>query len=189
MTDERKLLARARDYMRELAQLRDPLTGGPITSETLTEQRLSRCFAFVAAYLDRDLCRTADQKEIYIPTAKEGQGICSETDVPAVEFYERLASAASAAGKQAVSARQFNHFLLRSELVDARVDSVFVERRVLRANARSEEVGIYDKPMLSPRTGAMMHTLMFSPETQRWLLGLLPDLAKEQQEQGGNNGR
>ena len=64
------------------------------------------------------------------------------------------------------------------------MDSVFVERRVLRANDRSEQVGIYDKPTLSPRTGAMVHTLMFSPDTQRWLLGLLPDLAKEQKEQG-----
>lgn len=190
MPDERAMIARARDYLRELSQGNDPMTGRPITPQSeLDEARLKRCFAFVAAYLDRDLARRANEQEIYFPTPEQARNICSVEDIPATEFYDRLARAAIAAGKMPVSARQINHFLLRAGLIEARVDSVFVERKVLRANERSEEAGIYDKPCLSPRTGAMMHTLMLSPETQRWLLRILPDLLeserKEQQEHDG----
>jgi hypothetical protein len=78
--------------------------------------------------------------------------------------------------------KSFNHFLIRAGFADARVESVFVERRVLRAGERSEEVGIYDKPRLSPRTGALTYTLMFPPETQHWLLRCLPDIVAAEEQ-------
>ena len=176
MADERAVLARARDYMRELSEGRDPLTGRDVEDDVLGQPRLRRCFAFVAAYLQRELERSADESEAFLPTPDEQSRICCEEDVSAADFYERINAAAAAAGKPPISPREINHFLLRSGLVDGRVESVFVERRVLRANERSQEVGIYDKPRLSPRTGAMTHTLMFPPETQRWILKCLPDI-------------
>ena len=185
MLNEKAMVARARDYMLELSRGNDPLTGKPLSLVTeLEQERLQRCFAFVAAYLDRELQRAADAEQIYLPTREEAQSICTDEDIAATEFYDRLARAASAAGKVSVSGRQINHFLLRAGLVEARVDSMFVERKVLRANERSAEVGIYDKPRLSPRTGAMMHTLMFSADTQRWLLRILPDLIRQERQEG-----
>ena len=185
MADEKAVLARARDYMRELAEGRDPLTGREVPDDVLGQPRLRRCFAFVAAYLQRELERTADENETFLPTPDEQSRICCDEDVPAADFYERINACAAAAGKPPIPPREINHFLLRSGLVDGRVESVFVERRVLRANERSEEVGIYDKPRLSPRTGALTHTLMFPPETQRWILRCLPDiLASKGQKEG-----
>lgn len=177
MADEKAVLARARDYMRELSEGRDPLTGRAVDDEVLGQPRLRRCFAFVAAYLQRELTRAADENDTFFPTAEQAMAICTDADIPAAEFYERLNAAAVAAGKTPVTPREINHFLIRSGFADARVESVFVERRVMRAGERSEEVGIYDKPRLSPRTGAMTYTLMFPPETQHWILRCLPDIA------------
>ena len=188
MADEKAVLARARDYMRELSEGRDPLTGRPAEDEVLGQPRLRRCFAFVAAYLQRELERSADESEVFLPTPEDVSRICCDEDVAASDFYERINEAAVAAGKPPIPPREINHFLLRSGLVDGRVESVFVERRVLRANERSEEVGIYDKPRLSPRTGALTYTLMFPPETQHWILKCLSDiLAKREQEEEGDN--
>lgn len=182
MADERAVLARARDYMRELSEGRDPLTGRPIEDGVMDQPRLRRCFAFVAAYLQRDLERSADEREEFLPTEEQRQKICLDEDIPAAEFYERLNAAATAAGKPTISPRDINHFLIANGFAEGRVESVFVERRVLRMGARAEEVGIYDKPRLSPRTGALTYTLMFPSETQHWLLRCLPDIlaAREQ---------
>ena len=181
MTDEKRLIARARDYMRELAEGRDPLTGRtPEGDSVLDEPRMRRCFAFVATYLQRELERASATDELYLPTEAEAKLICSEEDVSAAEFYERLAARASVVGQTPVSSREINHFLLRSALVTGHVESVFVERRVLRATERGKELGIYDKPRLSPRTGALTQTLMLTPEAQHWLLGMLPALASEE---------
>ena len=181
MADEKAVLARARDYMRELSEGRDPLTGREVDDEVLGQPRLRRCFAFVAAYLQRELSRSADD-EVFLPTDDEAQTICTEEDIPAAEFYERMNAAAVAAGKTPVTAREINHFLIRSGFADARVESVFVERRVMRAGERSEEVGIYDKPRLSPRTGALTYTLMLPYETQHWLLRCLTDIVAAREE-------
>lgn len=182
MADEKAVLARARDYMRELSEGRDPLTGRHVDDEVLGQPRLQRCFAFVAAYLQRELTRAADESETFTPTPDEESRICCDEDLPAADFYERINAAAVASGKPPIPPREINHFLLRSGLVDGRVESVFVERRVLRANERSETVGIYDKPRLSPRTGALTYTLMFPPETQHWLLRCLPDILAPREE-------
>jgi hypothetical protein len=182
MADETPVLARARDYMHELSEGRDPLTGRAVDDEVLGQPRLRRCFAFVAAYLQRELTRAADENDAFLPTDEQAMTICTDADIPAAEFYERLNAAAVAAGKTPVSAREINHFLIRAGFADARVESVFVERRVLRAGERSEEVGIYDKPRLSPRTGALTYTLMFPPETQHWLLRCLPDIVAAEEQ-------
>lgn len=184
MADEKAVLARARDYMKELSEGRDPLTGRAVDDEVLGQPRLRRCFAFVAAYLQRELTRAADGEDAFLPTGEAADAICTDEDIPASEFYERISAAAAAAGKTPVSAREINHFLIRAGFADARVESVFVERRVLRAGERSEVVGIYDKPRLSPRTGALTYTLMFPPETQHWLLRCLPDIVAAQTEEG-----
>ena len=181
MADEKAVLARARDYMRELSEGKDPLTGRTLEDEVLAQPRLRRCFAFVAAYLQRELTRTADD-DTFFPEGEQAVAICTDEDIPASDFYERISTAASAAGKVPVPPREINHFLIRAGFADARVESVFVERRVLRAGERAEEVGIYDKPRLSPRTGALTHTLMFPPETQYWLLRCLPAIAAGQTE-------
>lgn len=177
MADEKAVLARARDYMRELSEGRDPLTGRAVDDEVLSQPRLRRCFAFVAAYLQRELTRAADAEDTFLPTEEQADSICIEEDIAATDFYERMNAAAVAAGKTPVSPREINHFLIRAGFADARVESVFVERRVLRAGERAEEVGIYDKPRLSPRTGALTYTLMLPPETQHWLLRCLSDIA------------
>lgn len=188
MADEKAVLARARDYLRELSEGRDPLTGRVVDDEVLSQPRLRRCFAFVAAYLQRELARAADAEEVFVPTDEQAASICCEEDIPAAEFYERLNAAAVAAGKPPIPPRAINHFLMQSGFADGRVESVFVERRVLRAGERAEEVGIYDKPRLSPRTGALTYTLMFPPETQHWLLRCLPAILapeEENDEEGG----
>lgn len=188
MADEKAVLARARDYMRELSEGRDPLTGRQVDDEVLSQPRLRRCFAFVAAYLQRELARSVDAEETFIPTDEQAAAICCEEDIPAADFYERLNAAAVASGKPPIPPRTINHFLMRAGFADGRVESVFVERRVLRAGDRAEEVGIYDKPRLSPRTGALTYTLMFPPETQHWLLRCLPDIlapTEEESEEGG----
>lgn len=184
MAEEKQLLARARDYMQALSEGKHPLTGRSLEQDTaLDEPRLRRCFAFVAAYLQRELTRATDSTQVYVPTPEEAARLCSDEDVVAADFYDRIAAAASAAGKRAVTAREINDFLLRSALIEGKVESVFVERRVLRATERSEELGIYDKPRLSPRTGAMTHALMLTPEAQAWLLGVLPLIVQPPQEQ------
>jgi hypothetical protein len=182
--DESRLLARARDYMHELAEGRDPLTGRPLSDATeLDQPKLRRCFAFVEAYLQRELTRAADASKTHLPNEREERDICSEEDVPATEFYARLAAVATAAGKLPVSERCINNYLLRAGLVDGRVESVFVERKTLRSNARSEELGIYDVPRISPRTGALCHTLMLTPDAQHWLIRALPHIVDEAQAQ------
>lgn len=182
MMDESKLLARARDYMQELSEGRDPLTGRPLSDVTeLDQPKLRRCFAFVAAYLQRELTRAADTTQTHIPDEREERDICSEEDIPASEFYARLAAVATAAGQLPVSERRINNYLIRAGLVDGRVESVFVERKTLRANERSEEMGIYDVPRISPRTGALCHTLMLTPEAQHWIVRSLPHIVAEEQ--------
>lgn len=188
MADERAVLARARDYLRELSEGRDPLTGRPAEDEVLSQPRLRRCFAFVAAYLQRELARSAEEGETFLPTEEQKLQICLDEDIPASEFYDRLNAAATASGKPPIQPRDINHFLILGGFAEGRVESMFVERRVLRAGARADEVGIYDKPRISPRTGALTYTLMFPPETQHWLLGCLPDIlapAEEKEEEGG----
>ena len=184
MADEKAVLARARDYMKELSEGRDPLTGRQVDDEVLGQPRLRRCFAFVAAYLQRELTRAADD-DTFLPEGEQAAAICTDEDIAAADFYERISTAASAAGKTPVTAREINHFLIRAGFADARVESVFVERRVLRAGERAEEVGIYDKPRLSPRTGALTSTLMFPPETQYWLLRCLPAIVAARQAEDG----
>ncbi len=180
MAEEKQLLARARDYMQALSVGRDPLTGRAVAEDSvLDEPRMRRCFAFVAACLQRELSRASDAETVYLPSAAEQKELCSHEDIAAPDFYERLTDAAAAAGKAPIPAREINHFLIRSGLAEGRVESVFVERRVLRATDRAEEMGIYDKPRLSPRTGALTHTLMFTSEAQAWLLRVLPDILAE----------
>ena len=179
MADEKQLLARARDYMQALSEGKHPLTGREVESDgVLDEPRMRRCFAFVAAYLQRELAQAADDATVYLPTPEEQRRLCLDEDVPASAFYERMHAAAVAVGKRALSPREINHFLMRAGLAEGRVESVFVERRVLRATERAEDIGIYDKPRLSPRTGELTHTLMLTPEAQGWLLHMLPDIAK-----------
>ena len=184
MADEKAVLARARDYMRELSEGKDPLTGRTLEDEVLAQPRLRRCFAFVAAYIQRELSKESDTAQYFLPNEQEIERLVSEEDVPAADFYERLVMAATDAGLQAITPRQINHFLLREGLVDGRVESVFVERKALRANDRSEQLGIYDKPRLSPRTGALTHTLMLTPGAQEWLCHLLPVLIEREREMG-----
>jgi hypothetical protein len=182
--DENKLLARARDYMHELAEGRDPLTGRAVDGDSvLDEPRMRRCFAFVAAYIQRELERGSDDVQYFFPDGNAMDALVSEEDVVAADFYERLATAATDAGRRAITPRQINHFLLREGIVDGRVESVFVERKVLRANDRSEELGIYDVPRISPRTGALCHTLMLTPDAQHWLIRALPHIVDEAQAQ------
>ena len=179
MIDEKLLLARARDYMNALSEGRDPLTGRALSDATaLDEPKLRRCFAFVAAYLQRELTRAADASQTHLPNEREERDICSDGDVPASEFYARLAAVATAAGQLPVSERRINNYLLAAGLVDGRVESVFVERKTLRANERSEEMGIYDVPRISPRTGALCHTLMLTPEAQHWIVRMLPHIVE-----------
>ena len=183
MADEKAMIARARDYMRELSEGRDPLTGREVQADAVLEQpRLRKCFAFVADVLQRELLRSCDRTDVFLPTSEQATRICTDEDIPASEFYRRMSDEAVAHAQTPVSGREINDFLLRSGLVDGRMESVFVERRVLRANARSEQVGIYDKLRISPRTGSLSYTLMFSPDTQRWLIKLLPDLVSGLQE-------
>lgn len=185
MADEKQILARARDYMNQLARGRDPLTGRMADGDSvLDEPRLRRCFAFVAAYIQRELEKENTQTPYFFPDESAIDALVSEEDVVAADFYERLTLAATDAGLRAVTPRQINHFLLREGLVDGRVESVFVEKRVLRANDRSEELGIYDKPRLSPRTGALTHTLMLTPRAQEWLCHMLPVLIEREREMG-----
>lgn len=183
MADESRLLARARDYMHELAEGRDPLTGRPLSDATeLDQPKLRRCFAFVEAYLQRELTRAADASQTHLPNEREERDICSEEDVPATEFYARLVAVATAAGQRPVSERRINNYLLRAGLVDGRVESVFVERKTLRANERSEELGIYDVPRISPRTGALCHTLMLTPAAQHRIVRMLPHILESEQQ-------
>lgn len=181
MVDENVLLARARDYMKELSEGRDPLTGRTVTSDSvLDEPRMRKCFGFVAAYIQRELTRTTQEQEYFFPNEGQIGALCDEQDMLASDFYDRLCSAAAAEGKRAVTPRQINHFLLREALVDGRVESMFVERKVLRANERSVEIGIYDKPRLSPRTGALTYALMLTPDAQAWLCRMLPVLIEQE---------
>ena len=183
MADEKQILARARDYMKQLSEGRDPLTGRAVDGDSvLDEPRMRRCFAFVAAYIQRELERGRDQAEYFFPDEHAIDALVSEEDVVAADFYERLATAATDAGLRSVTPRQINHFLLREGVVDGRVESVFVERKVLRANDRSEELGIYEKPRLSPRTGALTHTLMLTPRAQEWICHILPVLVERERE-------
>ncbi len=181
MVDENALLARARDYMKQLSEGRDPLTGREIADDSvLDEPRIRKCCGFVAAYIQRELTRAAQGQEYFFPDGAQIDVLCDEEDVAMSDFYDRLSEAAAAEGKRTVTPRQINHFLLREGLVDGRVESMFVERRVLRANDRSEELGIYDKPRLSPRTGALTHTLMLTPKAQAWLCHMLPVLIEQE---------
>lgn len=183
MADEKQILARARDYMKQLSEGRDPLTGRAVDGDSvLDEPRMRRCFAFVAAYIQRELERGSDDVQYFFPDGNAIDALVSEEDVVAADFYERLAAAATDAGLRSVTPRQINHFLLREGVVDGRVESVFVERKVLRANDRSEELGIYDKPRISPRTGALTHTLMLTPKAQEWLCHMLPVLVERERE-------
>ena len=120
MADEKAVLARARDYLRELSEGRDPLTGRVVDDEVLSQPRLRRCFAFVAAYLQRELARAADAEEVFVPTDEQAASICCEEDIPAAEFYERLNAAAVAAGKPPIPPRAINHFLMQSGFADGR---------------------------------------------------------------------
>ncbi len=181
MADEKAVLARARDYLQALSEGRDPLSGKAVDDEILSQPRLQRCFAFVAAYLQRELTRSVQNEELFLPTQEEAARICSEEDVALSEFYEKLSDVATARGVAPIPPRTINHFLLRAGLVEGCVESVFVERRVLRAGARAEELGIYDKPRLAPRTGALTHTLMLSPDAQHWLLSHLPQICASEQ--------
>lgn len=183
MADEKQILARARDYMKQLAEGRDPLTGRAVDGDSvLDEPRMRRCFSFVAAYIQRELERGRDQAEYFFPDEHAIDALVSEEDVVAADFYDRLTLAATDAGRRAITPRQINHFLLREGVVDGRVESVFVERKVLRANDRSEELGIYDKPRISPRTGALTHTLMLTPRAQEWICHMLPVLIERERE-------
>lgn len=183
MADESVLLARARDYMKQLSEGRDPLTGREIAEDSvLDEPRMRKCFGFVAAYIQRELTRAAQGQEYFFPTEAQISALCCEEDVVAVDFYDRIGEMATAAGKQAVTPRQINHFLLREGMVDGRVESVFVERKVLRANDCSAELGIYDKPRISPRTGGLTHALMLTPDAQAWLCRMLPMLIEQERE-------
>lgn len=183
MADEKQILARARDYMRQLSEGRDPLTGRAVDEDSvLDEPRMRRCFAFVAVYIQRELEKGIDAVQYFFPDESAIDALVSEDDVVATDFYERLGIAATDAGLRAVTPRQINHFLLREGLVDGRVESVFVERRVLRATERSEELGIYEKPRISPRTGAMTNTLMLTPRAQEWICHMLPVLIERERE-------
>ena len=188
MADEKAVLARARDYMRELSEGKDPLTGRTLEDEVLAQPRLRRCFAFVAAYLQRELSKAADSEEVFLPTEEQRLQICLDEDIPAAEFYERISAAATASGKPPISPRDINHFLIRNGFAEGRVESVFVERRVLRAGERADEVGLYDKPRLSPRTGALTYTLMFPSETQHWLLRCLSDILSPEEPEDKEGG-
>jgi hypothetical protein len=181
MVDENILLARARDYMKELSEGRDPLTGREIASDSvLDEPRMRKCFGFVAAYIQRELTRATQGQEYFFPNDEQIDALCDEQDMLATDFYDRICAAAAAEGKRAVTPRQINHFLLREALVDGRVESMFVERRVLRANDCSAELGIYDKPHMSPRTGALTYALMLTPDAQAWLCRMLPALIEQE---------
>lgn len=181
MVDEKILLARARDYMKQLSRGCHPLTGRAIEADSvLDEPRLRKCFAFVAAYIQRELTSSAEGEQYFLPDEGQIDALVSEQDVPAADFYDRLSEAAVAAGKKPLTPRQINHFLLNEAVVDGRVESVFVERKVLRANDRSAELGIYDKPRISPRTGALSYALMLTPDAQAWLCRMLPVLVEQQ---------
>lgn len=189
MEREKQLLARARDYMHALSEGRDPLTGRLAEGDSvIDEPRTRRCFAFVAAYLQRELERASDAEEPYLPTDAQMREMCSAEDVPLSDFCALLANRAGELGKTPVSMRTISHFLLRSGLAEGRVESVFVERRVLRATPQAEDMGIYDKPKMSPRTGALTHTLMLTPEAQMWLLRRLPDMICAEEDETAREG-
>ena len=66
MADESVLLARARDYMKQLSEGRDPLTGREIAEDSvLDEPRMRKCFGFVAAYIPGELTRAAQGQEYF----------------------------------------------------------------------------------------------------------------------------
>ena len=106
MADERAMLARARDYLRELSEGKDPLTGRATEDDVLSQPRLRRCFAFVAAYLQRELARSAEVGETFAPTEEQKLQICLDEDIPAAEFYAKM-RAGSVAKTAAVNSESF----------------------------------------------------------------------------------
>ena len=188
MADERAVLMRAKDYLEALSRAVDPLTGQAVPEDSvLSQPRLQKCFAFVAAYLDREITRACRSEEYYLPDDEARRTLCVGEDVPAATFVKHLHDAALAHGQTPIPARWVNNWLIGLGLLDGYVESVFVERKVLRANDRSGEVGIYEKQGMTPR-GELTSTLMFSTETQAWILDKLPEIVRSARQGGAASG-
>lgn len=188
MADEKAVLMRAKNYMESLSRAVDPLTGQPITQDSvLSQPRLQRCFAFIAAYLEREILRTCHSEEYFLPDAEQRRSLCEGSDVPAATFVKRLHDAALAHGQMPIPARWMNNWLIGLGVLNGYVESTFVERKVLRANDRSGEVGIYEKQGMTPR-GELTSTLMFSAETQAWILEKLPEIVRSARQGGTASG-
>ena len=179
--NEKTVLAHARDYLRQLSEGVDPIHRCPVPEDSiLREERLRRCFAFVAAYIDRELNRPDPDADVLPMSWESCKELISQEDLPLGEFRRRLSDASVRSGGQPISARSWNHFLLRTGVVSGRVESVFIDRKVLTVNPLSEQIGIYEKDGLAPGTGEFTHTLMISPEGQAWVLRNLDAIAAEQ---------
>lgn len=184
-TNERDLLMRARDYLAALSRGEHPLTGQPLDADAAwNEQRLRRCFAFVAAYLQRELSRSPiTETEVFLPTPAQAEHICAPEALSLSDFLRRLDEAAAASGKQSIPSREIGRWLMQLGAVDGRVESVFVDKRILRANDCSEQFGIFETLRMNPKSGALTPILMLSPEAQRWLLQRLPELVTPPKEE------
>ena len=179
--NEKAALSRARDYLRQLSEGIDPIRNDSLAEDSaLREERLRRCFAFVAAYLDRELSRPDPAGGALSLSEEAARELVAKEDLPMGEFRRRLSEASVRAGGQPISAKAWNHFLLRAGVVSGRIESVFIDRKVLSANSVSEQVGIYEKSGLAPVTGELTRTLMISPEGQAWILRNLDAIAAEQ---------
>jgi hypothetical protein len=192
--DKLQIIAHAKDYMDLLAQGIDPIQKEPIAADSVVLQaRMQKCFAFVAQILDELMTRNgfvalnpqdADRYEIIekkTPFSLNEEQLrripVSPTPITPTAFCNAINRVANGMKMENLSSKSLNAWLLAQEFIKESKEPATIRRTVRRLSEHSSEIGLQEQQRVDAQTGEIKKQLVFSLQTQTYLLAHLNEIA------------
>lgn len=193
--DKSQIIAHTKMYMDLLVDGIDPISKERITDDSVVlQERMKKCFAFVSEILgeiidnngfvalsenDKERCKVVVTKEAFSLNEEQIHRIkVSTTPVTQSEFLKRVNKVVDSRQMEKLSVRSINAWLVSNGYVVESKEPTTINRTVRRASEKSEQIGLQECETVDSKTGEIKRQLMFSLQTQAYLLDHLDEIVQ-----------
>lgn len=204
--NKRQIIQHAKNYLDLLAEGTDPISQEAIDGDSVASRpQMQKCFQFVSAILREVLennglvlldAEDAQQTPAAVPVTVNGNSyelvrkkaafritaeqrqevLISRLPITPSEFLKNVNRVVNPANMEKLSIKSVNAWLQKNAYIAEGKTQTIVNKTVWKPTRFAEEIGIMEMDVPDAKTGEIKRQLMFSAQTQEFLLAHLEEI-------------
>lgn len=180
--DKVQVLQRAKSYIEMLSRRVNPLSGEVCDDEILKEERIVKCFEYVAGILgevienDGYVVKVDKQMPFMLNDGQIESLQVSQEAVSVKNFLKHINGVVEKSVMKNLTPSTVCNWMVHMGYIDRDLKQVLKNQTIYKVNEKSEGVGIGTTEIINKNTGEVTKELLFSREAQQLIINNINDL-------------